>query len=179
MRTTLILIATILTLYSRPNLADVSNTDISALMPVLVLDFEILGDSSIESLRKNDAFLIDKHSKMLRNLLRENQLFEVVDDEQTMSDMQQASLQQYLHRCNGCELKLAAEHGATHVLVPWIQRMSALIQMMNVELRNVKTGEVNLRKAYNFRGNNEKAWKTAIEFFIEDVQKIIAAENKK
>lgn len=142
-------------------------------MSAIVLDFEIRGDTSIESVMLTDQKLIEKYSAFLRAELQDKKLFNVVDDAQTLAAIDELSERQYLQRCNGCELKLAAEYGATQVVVPWIERMSILIQYMILEVRDVETGEVILRKAYNFRGNNEKAWRRAISFYLRDLQKLL------
>ena len=171
------LIAIILALSFRTGLAAGSEPDMTALTPALVLDFEILGETSVEAISSNDKQLIEKYSHVLRQALHEKKLFNVAANEQTLNDMQQLSQEQYLHRCNGCELKLAAEHDATLVVVPWISRMSVLISYMVVEIREVVTGEVVLRKSYNFRGNNEAAWQNAIDFFTRDLERILTPQS--
>lgn len=106
--------------------------------------------------------------------MQDKNLFNIVGDTQTLAAIEKLSEQQYIQRCNGCELKLAAKHGAAQVIVPWIERMSMLVQSMVLEVRDVETQEVILRKAYNFRGNNDKAWFRAISFYLRDLQKLLA-----
>lgn len=172
MQTLRIFIVSIGIIFTQPNV--VGNTTAwggESLLSVIVLDLEIVGDTSIASLKQSDQALVKKYSNELRRQLDERQLFDVIADEQTMADLNLAASKQYLHRCNGCELTFAQEHGATHVIVPWVDRMSVLIQTLIVEIRDVDTQSLILRKTYNFRGNSDQAWQHAIQYFLRDLQK--------
>jgi hypothetical protein len=72
----------------------------------------------------------------------------------------------FLHRCNGCELVLAKQLGAQYVVVPWIFRMSKLIQTMYLEIREVQSGKVVVRIGRNFRGNTEQSWQHVIDSLV-------------
>ena len=140
------------------------------LTPVIVLDFEMLGDTSVEHLKKTDAYLINKFSKIFRQELKQQAIFDVIDDKKSMDLIAQKSQQQFLHRCNGCELDLAQQIGAKQILVPWIFRMSILIQTLVIEIRDVKTGTLLLKKPYSFRGNTDKAWEKTILYAVKDLK---------
>jgi hypothetical protein len=88
------------------------NTESKALIPVIVLDFELLGDTSIESLKAQDALLIEKFSKQLRQQLKQQTAFKVIDDVRSLAIIEKEARRQYLHRCNGCELVLARQLAA-------------------------------------------------------------------
>jgi len=140
-----------------------------ALVPVVVLDIELLGDTSVESMQADDAVLMAKFSKELRRQLKEQKIVDVLDDEHSLAVINEESKKQFLHRCNGCELMLGKQLGAKQVVVPWVFRMSKLIQTMYVEIRDVETGELLLHKGLNFRGNTENGWTHVTRRLVDEI----------
>ncbi|HID73212.1 TPA: DUF2380 domain-containing protein, partial [Candidatus Micrarchaeota archaeon] len=137
-----------------------------ALTPAVVLDFEILGDTSIESLKLEDQMLIE----MFREQLKQQSVFNVIDDKQSLALLEKESQRRFLHRCNSCELDLARQLGAKIVIVPWVFRMSVLVQTMHIEIRDVETGGLIMKKPYNFRGNSDSAWEHAMRYAFRDLK---------
>ena len=158
---------------TQPILSKEVSAEDNKLTPVIVLDFEMLGDTSVEHLKQNDTVLMEKFSKVLRQQLKQQTVFDVIDDKESMAVIEQKGQQQYLHRCNGCELDLARELGAKQVIVPWIYRTSILIQSLIIEIRDVETGRLILKSPYNFRGNTDKAWEQTILYAINDLKKTL------
>ncbi len=157
-RITKIILPLVLMTNLHMGLADDTHQSEKNLIPVIVLDFELLGDATVASMKQHDAVLMNQFSNELRKQLNEQQIFSVLDDKQSLATINQASQNHFLHRCNGCELDLAKKLGAEQVIVPWVFRMSKLIQTMFVEIRDVKTGRILLHKGRNFRGNTQKGW---------------------
>lgn len=141
----------------------------STAIPIIVLDIELLGDTSVESMQKGDAELMKKFSKVLRQQLNQQHLFAVLDDPHSLAVINKQSEDHYLHRCNGCELIIAKDLGAQQVIVPWIFRMSKLIQTMYIEVRDVETGKVLVHEGRNFRGNTEDGWQHVIDQLVESI----------
>lgn len=163
----------ILLVSAQPVLSKELTAVVNKLTLVIVLDFEMLGDTSVEYLQKNDALLMKKFSKVFRQQLKQQAVFDVIDDKESMAVIEQKGQQQFLHRCNGCELDLARELGAKQVIVPWIYRTSILIQSFIIEIRDVETGRLILKRPYNFRGNTDKAWEKTILYAIDDLKKTL------
>ena len=163
---------------TQPILSKELSTGDNKLTPVIVLDFEMLGDTSVEHLKQNDAVLMKKFSKVFRESLKQQTVFDVIDDKKSMAVIEQKGQQQFLHRCNGCELDLGKELGAKQVIVPWIFRTSILIQSLIIEIRDVETGRLILKKPYNFRGNTEKAWEKTIIYVINDLKKTLRRRDQ-
>ena len=158
---------------AQPVLAKEFSTEDNKLTPVIVLDFEMLGDTSVEYLKQNDAVLMKKFSKVFREQLKQQAVFDVINDKESMAVIEQKGQQQFLHRCNGCELDLARELGARQVVVPWIFRTSILIQSLIIEIRDVETGQLILKRPSNFRGNTDKAWEKTLLYAINDLKGIL------
>ena len=150
------------------------NAEDAALTPAIVLDFELLGDTSISSLKTRDAQLLTTFSKQFRQLLKQQKVFNVIDDKQSLALLAREAERQFLHRCNGCELDLARKLGAKIVVVPWVYRISAMVQVMNIEIRDVETGRLIMKRPYDFRGNNEKAWDRTMRYAFKDIKRAAA-----
>lgn len=171
------ILLTVLT-FTQPGLTKEKNTDdkknnSSNLTPVIVLDFDMLGDTSVEHLKENDAHLMQKFSQVFRQQLKQQAVFDVIDDRNSMAIIEQEGQKQFLNRCNGCELDLGKQLGAKQIIVPWIFRMSILIQTLVIEIRDVETGKLVLKAPYNFRGNTDKAWEKTILYAIRDLKKTL------
>lgn len=151
-------------------LSDQIDKNDKALTPAVVLDFEILGDTSIESLKLEDQMLIERFSEVFRERLKQQSVFNVIDDKQSLALLEKESQRRFLHRCNGCELDLARQLGAKIVIVPWVFRMSVLVQTMHIEIRDVETGGLIMKKPYNFRGNSDSAWEHAMRYAFKDLK---------
>ena len=146
--------------------------DGSAQLPRLViLDVEITGDlGGPELVAQHDARL-----KMASAVLRENisraGLYRVVDPSPAQDLINQLESQyRYLHDCNGCDLDVGRRLEADQVLVAWVNRVSGLILTLTYEIHDVATGNITARKTFDFRGDNDAAWKRAIEYLVRDQQ---------
>jgi len=142
----------------------------NVMVPVIVLDIELLGDTTVQSMQANDETLMAKYSNELRRQLTDEHIFTVLDDHYSLSMIQKQSQHQFLHRCNGCELVLAEKLGAKQVLVPWVFRMSKLIQTMYIEIRDVETGKVLMHIGRNFRGNTDDGWQHVLNRLVETIK---------
>jgi len=139
-------------------------------IPVIVLDIELLGDTTVKSMEERDAELMAKFSDELRQQLKQKQIYAVLDDQHALAIINKQSEAHFLHRCNGCELLVARDLGAKQVVVPWIFRMSKLVQTMYVEVRDVETGEVLIHLGRNFRGNTEDGWQHVIDQLVNTIK---------
>lgn len=151
-------------MYSKANddIANVKDTP-----SAIVLDIDLLGDTSVESMQARDAQLIKTFSKILRQKLKDLAVIDVLDDSHTLAIVDSAAESQFLQRCNGCELEVARALGAKLVVVPWVFRMSKLIQTMYIEVRDVETGHIVLHQGRNYRGNTEEGWQHVIDHLVD------------
>jgi hypothetical protein len=70
--------------------------------------------------------------------------------------------------CYGCEVRMAAELGATYAVVAEVQKVSNLIQSMNVVVRDAQTGHVVRAMAVDLRGNTDEAWLRAMRYVLKN-----------
>jgi hypothetical protein len=90
----------------------------------------------------------------------QDEVNEVVDAAQLGTD---------IHNCNRCEYDLALALDADKVMIGWIYKMSILILTMHIEVKDVASGKTLISKAYDFRGDNEKAWLRAGKYMVRDL----------
>ena len=141
------------------------------LIETFVLDIDLVDNTNDDSQKENNALLLEKFSRIFREQLKQEAVFKVVDDDKSMALMKKIAQKQSLHRCSGCELALAEKVGAKQVLVPWVVRISARVQTLMLEIREVETSAVIFKKPYVFKGSTEKAWMHTILFAIQDLKR--------
>lgn len=143
---------------------------LSPLKSLVVLDFELTGDAGGSQLEASHKQRLRMASEKLRKELKHNHLYNVVDNASAVTLIENLSAHQNLHQCNGCELDIAKKLNAEQVLVPWVFRMSNLVLTMHVEIRDVATGRTSIKKALDFRGDNDMGWTRAIDYLIKTMK---------
>jgi hypothetical protein len=59
------------------------------------------------------------------------------------------------------------------VMVGWIYKMSILVLTLHIKVKDVESEKTLISKAYDFRGDNEKAWLRAARYMVRDLQKMV------
>lgn len=136
----------------------------------LLLDIQITGDSTVTGDKAENEAKITKFTEHLRNELNDKTRFNIITDATSLEKLDAANDSMDLQNCNGCEMKLAKELGASLVVMPNVFRMSHLISTLHVEFKDVETGKLIKRKSYDFRGNTDQAWERAIKYAVRDLK---------
>jgi hypothetical protein len=135
-----------------------------------VLDIEMTGDLGGPELVAQHTQRVKVESELLRQLLQQTGRYRVValkPAQDLIQDLQ--SHQAYLHDCNGCDLDIGRRLGAQKVMVAWVNRVSGLILTLTCEIHDVASGQISMRKSYDFRGDNDSAWSHAIKYLVRDL----------
>ena len=136
-----------------------------------VLDIELTGDLGGPELKAEHETRLRMASERLRRELANSGLYHVVDNAPAQALIDKLKSQQrYLHDCNGCDLDVGKSLGADEVLVAWVDRVSNLILSLTYEIDDVKTGQIDDRNSYDFRGDNDAAWIHTIHFMVQDMK---------
>ena len=136
-----------------------------------VLDIELTGDLGGPEVKTEHEMRLQMTSERLRRELVSSGLYQVVDNAPARALIDELKSQQrYLHDCNGCDLDVGKRLGADEVLVAWVDRVSNLILSLTYEIDDVKTAQIDDRKSYDFRGDNDAAWIHAIDFMMQDLK---------
>lgn len=159
----LLLILFLVVMATAPSLANEQKKSI------VLLPFGLI-DSQQDSVPFPDkAARLSEASALLRQRFKEESLYRVLESEQIDAEIAR-QLQRYdLHDCNGCEQKIAAVANADRVLIGWVQRATALILNVNIEIRDAASGEVLLRKSSEIRGNTPGNWRRAVKHIVRSL----------
>lgn len=131
-----------------------------------VLPFEI-HDTSGEagSPTRYDAMLAAL-TQLVGEKIEAARLYRVVPQPRIDSAVADVNSGTFLRSCNGCELDIARRAGADAVLIGWFWKVSTLIGTLHVEIKDVASGRTVYVRVFDFRGDNEKAWRRAAEFMV-------------
>jgi len=139
------------------------------LTTVAVLDFGLIDDTGETAKEAAQEKRLEMIGDQLRRELEEKKLYDVVDNAPAKDMIADYRRSTYLYQCNGCELEIARKLGAERVLTAWVQKVSNLILNINIEVKDVKTGEVTLKKSVDIRGNTDQSWSRGISYMTRDM----------
>ncbi|HXY58181.1 MAG TPA: DUF3280 domain-containing protein [Methylocystis sp.] len=137
---------------TRPKLAvfDLELDDFSAGGP-------LAGESAAETER------LARMSKLARELLAQSGLFEVIDASASENPEAKAH---WLRKCNGCEAEAARALGADLVFLGFFRKISVMEQMLELRIRDARTGELVNLSHTDYRGETDESWRRALTWLI-------------
>ncbi len=140
-----------------------------AIVPFDLIDTSLQGlNVQVQNVDKAELKRLQKTVAQLSRQIDKSKLFKVVENKaaaQVARELQQQVA--YLHRCNGCEMRIGKLLNADYVLVGWVQKVSNLILNMNIVLRKVPRGEDIIGASADMRGNTDESWSRAATFLVE------------
>ena len=74
----------------------------------------------------------------------------------------------FLHSCNGCEAKIAANLGAEQAITGTVQKVSNLILNINLYVRDVASGKPLRAYSVDIRGNTDKSWSRGVSYMVRN-----------
>ncbi|MCU7869840.1 MAG: DUF3280 domain-containing protein [Candidatus Thiodiazotropha sp. (ex Lucinoma borealis)] len=152
-----------------PNLSMASEKERLVILPLEIID-NIPGPGSKE---RNEQML-KKLTTFIGEMIKEHELFEVVTQKMVNDLVSAAQLGTEVHNCNLCEFDLARQAGGDKVMIGWIYKMSLLVLTLHIEIKDVSGEQTIIRKAYDFRGDNEYAWSRAAKYMVRDLKSMMA-----
>ncbi len=70
--------------------------------------------------------------------------------------------------CNGCELDMARQVGASVAAYGWVQKVSNLILNINLVIEDAKSGRVVRADSVDIRGNTDDSWRRGLKYLLEE-----------
>ena len=70
-------------------------------------------------------------------------------------------------KCYGCDTRMGTRLGADFVLVGEVQKVSNLILSMNLQLRDVETGETVMGRVVDIRSNTDDSWTRGMRYILK------------
>lgn len=101
----------------------------------------------------------------LRARLAQSRRYQVVDTAPARAAL--AKLPDIMS-CNGCELPLARQLGASEAAYGWVQKVSDLILNINVVIEDVDSGRKLAAGSVDIRGNTDESWRRGLDYLLEE-----------
>ncbi|MCU7942942.1 MAG: DUF3280 domain-containing protein [Candidatus Thiodiazotropha sp. (ex Cardiolucina cf. quadrata)] len=136
---------------------------------LVVLPFEIVDNTPVPGGDTRHRKMLEKITGFIGETIEHEGIFDVVSQQQVNDAVNAARLGTYIHTCNHCEYDLAEMVEGDKVMIGWIYKMSMLILTMHIEVKDVESKKTVISKAYDFRGDNEKAWLRAARYMVRDL----------
>jgi hypothetical protein len=112
--------------------------------------------------------------EILANGLAAREVYDVVDPASIQAEIDATRERQYLHACNGCEIRFARQVDADRVLTGHVRKVSSLVMALWVEVKDADSGRVVVRKVLDFRGDNDRAWQRAALYLVRALEQLPA-----
>jgi hypothetical protein len=109
---------------------------------------------------------------ILASELAAREVYDVVDPADIQAEVDATRERQWLHACNGCEIRFARDVGADRVLTGHVRKVSSLIMALWIDIKDADTGRPVVRKVLDFRGDNDRAWQHAADYLARQLAEL-------
>ncbi|MEW8441681.1 MAG: DUF3280 domain-containing protein [Candidatus Thiodiazotropha taylori] len=140
---------------------------------ITILPFEIVDHTPVPGGEARNDEMLEKLTQFITGRMKEEGIFKVVPHASVQQVVDDAQLGTYIRNCNRCEYDLAKEMGSDKVMTGWIYKMSILVLTMHIEIKDVDSERILIKKAYDFRGDNEKSWLRAANYMVRDLRQMM------
>jgi hypothetical protein len=130
----------------------------------LIDDNAAYNDADIDRIQSQRLTMI---SHALRDDVQQRALFHVVDTAPASDLIASLQRTQDMSACNGCELRVARELGASRVGVCWVQKISNLILNINLRVEDAQGGATLFQRSVDMRGNTDRSWQRAAKALVD------------
>ena len=139
---------------------------------LLVLNLELVDSSGeVTDQREDHERRLAEVRQILASELAARDVYDVVDPAEIQPETR---AHQYLHACNGCEVRFARAAGADRVLTGHVRKVSSLVMALWVDIKDADTGRPVVRKVLDFRGDNDRAWQRATLYLVRELEQLPA-----
>jgi hypothetical protein len=130
-----------------------------------VFDFEFLDTSlqgELNGPRRDEHERLMRAGEQLRKELAESGKFELLD----ISPINAAVHNSNLLACGGCDVRFAQQLGADLYMIGVVQKVSELILIMSIQVRDAHTGHLVAAMNADLRGNSDETWSRATTYLL-------------
>ena len=132
-----------------------------------VFDFELL-DTSLQGQmngpRRDEHERLMRAGKQLRKELAESGKFQLLD----ILPVNAAAHDSNLQACGGCDVHFAQQLGADLYITGVVQKVSELILIMSIYVRDAHTGHLVSAMNAHLRGNSDESWSRATTYLLHN-----------
>jgi uncharacterized protein DUF2380 len=137
-----------------------------------VMELELIDDMSgyeDPSVINAENRRITLTSEALRRELDQRALYRVVDNRPAADLIANLKARENLRDCNGCEIDIGKALGADVIVIGWVQKVSNLILNINLQVKDVRTGEMLYAKSVDLRSNTDDSWLRGIRHLLTNM----------
>ena len=130
-----------------------------------VFDFELLDTSlqgELNGPRRDEHERLMRAGEQFRKELAESGKFELLD----ISPINAAAHSSNLLACRGCDVRFAQQLGADLYIIGLVQKVSELILIMSIQVRDAHTGHIVVAMNADLRGNSDETWSRATAYLV-------------
>ena len=131
---------------------------------IAVFDFALIDTSPAPPSEAERARLAALGGDLRARLARSGR-YQVVDSAPARAAL--AKLPDIMN-CNGCELPLARQLGASEAAYGWVQKVSDLILNINVVIEDADSGRKLAAGSVDIRGNTDESWRRGLDYLLEE-----------
>jgi hypothetical protein len=138
-----------------------------------LMDFELIDELrsfASEQVRRDDERRLGLITAELAKELQARGMYRVLDQAPAARLIEKLRASYELRQCNGCEIDIGKALGAERIALCWVQKVSNLILNINVEVRNVATGDTVYAKSVDIRGNTDETWLRGVRRLVDNIQ---------
>jgi Protein of unknown function (DUF2380) len=140
---------------------------------LLVLNLELVDSSGeVTDQREDHERRLAAVRAILASELAAREVYAVVDPGKIQAEIDATRKRQYLHACNGCEIRFAREVDADRVLTGHVRKVSSLIMALWVDIKDADSGRPVLREVLDFRGDTDQAWQRAALYLVGQLEQL-------
>jgi Protein of unknown function (DUF2380) len=140
---------------------------------LLVLNLELVDSSGeVTDQRADHERRLAAVREILASELAARDVYDVIDPAPIQAEIDATRARQYLHACNGCEIRLAREVDADRVLTGHVRKVSSLVMALWVDIQDADSGRPIVRKVLDFRGDNDRAWQRAALYLARELEQL-------
>lgn len=140
------------------------------LIRIVIMPYKLVGDLGNAEIDSHHKQRLAMANATLREKLQQTKQYEMIDEATSADFASKVTAALGNNDCNKCESTLAKELNAKQIIVPWVYRLSQLVLTMHFVVIDADSGKIILKKALDFRGDNDQSWQRAIKYFVENIK---------
>jgi hypothetical protein len=133
----------------------------AAIFPVELIDVSL--DGEYVGPRADEARRLVLATEELHRLVARDAGYEVLDLGALASELARAAP---LYKCNGCEIDLARHAGADLAITATVRKISNLVLVFHIYVRDVASGDLNKVYRVELRGNTDESWLRGVRWLV-------------
>jgi hypothetical protein len=135
----------------------------AAIFPFELIDVSLQGEYVGPQAEEANRLLLA--TEELRSLAARDAGYEVVDLSGLKTEIDRTGP---FHRCDGCEADIARQAGAEVAMTGTVRKISGLVLVVHIYVRDVASGKVNKVHRVELRGNTDETWLRGVRRLIRD-----------